>query len=386
MSDGLKRPIRVLHVIGSMVRGGAESWLMSLLRTADRQELAMDFCALSGQPGHYADEIEALGGRIHCCADRPYRSFPKRLGRILRDNDYDVIHSHVWSFSGPILKIAHRSKVPLRIAHSHNTQSKHRPTTLRRLYTWWARHLTLKHATHCLACARGAAAALFGSDWERLGNCRVLYCSIDVETFRPEANAAAMKPDVGLPPDAIVVGNVGNLRRQKNHTFFLDIAAKLAAIEGRAYFFVAGEGELRPELEAKAADLGIADRVIFAGVRNDVPRLLTQVFDVLLFPSLYEGMPLVLVEATAGGLRSVCSDTITEEATDWFHKAFTRLLLDASPEAWAQAVKAALAKGKIGNTVGYEAARNSHFAVDYSLGELRDIYSCGTRSRQGQSN
>ena len=105
-----------------------------------------------------------------------------------------------------------------------------------------------------------------------------------------------------MPEDAIVIGNVGGLHKQKNHTFFLEVAANIARMHPQAHFVIVGEGHLRKELENKTRDLGLEKRVVFAGGRNDVPQLMINLFDVLLFPSLWEGMPLVLVEAAAAGL------------------------------------------------------------------------------------
>jgi len=179
-----------------------------------------------------------------------------------------------------------------------------------------------------------------------------------------------------LPPDAEVIGSVGNLRRAKNHVFFLDIAAELVKIRPEAYFFIAGEGDLRPQLEAKAKSLAIENRVIFAGMRDDVPRLLMNVFDVLLFPSLYEGMPVTLVEAAAAGLPVVCSDNITTEATTVISELFTRLSLKSPAEVWAKAVDKSLTKGRIPHEKAYDIVKNSHFSVDYCLKELGKIYGC----------
>jgi glycosyltransferase involved in cell wall biosynthesis len=360
-----------------MDRGGAESWLMSLLRNIDRDAMAMDFCVLSGQGGIFASEIESLGAKIIPCRLKPIALFKKRFAEILYQNKYDVVHSHVWNFSGVILKIAYKCNIPVRIAHSHTTQSGYPDTTLyRHLYNWWTRKLIFRYATHCLACASEAAEALFGPDWQDIDKCQVLYCSVELDAFSPEQDKLVDKEALGLPPNAVVIGNVGNLRRAKNHAFFLDIAAELVKIRPDAYFFIAGEGDLRSQLEAKAKSLAIENRVIFAGMRDDVPELLMNVFDVLLFPSLYEGMPITLVEAAAAGLPVVCSDCITTEATNIIPELFTRLSLKSSAEVWAKAVDKSLTKGRIPHEKAYNIIKNSHFSVDYCLKELGKIYGC----------
>jgi glycosyltransferase involved in cell wall biosynthesis len=296
------------------------------------------------------------------------------LQKIFREGGYDAVHSHVWNFSGPVLKAAKNAGISVRVAHSHNTKSKYPLSIYRKIYSWWTRRMILKYATHCLGCSSEAAAALFGSKWLTNPKCRILYCSIDINLFSENRKPSVCKTDLGFPEDVLVVGNVGNLRKQKNHTFFLDIAAEVIKEESRAYFFVAGEGELRPELEAKAERLGIADHIVFAGVRNDVPDLLRAVFDAFLFPSLYEGMPLSMVEAAAAGLRVIYSDTITPEAATAIPELFTRVSLSDSAGTWAKAVLSSLRSGKLSQGKAYGLVLNSHFSPFYCLKELHKVY------------
>lgn len=373
-----RRPRRVLHVIGGMDRGGAENWIMSLLRKADSSILEMDICATTKEKRAYDDEIIALGSKLMHCELKPVFTFPKRLAQIIRKGDYDVVHSHLWLFSGLVLKVAHRCNVPVRVAYCHTTRSK-QPSLYRTLYGWHMRRLISKYAIHRLGCASEAMIALFGDKWRNIENSRVLYCSIDVDLYHPDQLRKISKSTFGLPDDAIVVGHIGNFRPAKNHTFFLDIAAELVKLQPRAYFLFAGDGKLRQKMEEKAKRLALGSRVIFAGIRDDVPQLLIHVFDVLLFPSVYEGMPLVLVEAASAGIRTVCSDVITPEATDVLPDSFTRLSLDLPPKEWAIAVVDAIKKGPIPREYSYKQVKESHFSVDYSLRELMSIYGCSVK-------
>lgn len=370
------KPCRVLHIEESMARGGAESWLMTLLRKADRRTLEMDFCALKGEKGDFAREIESLGSKIIPCSIKPLRTFKKRLANIIKAGHYDVVHSHVWSFNGLILKIAHGCGVPVRVAHSHTTRSLHPPSVCRTIYGRCMRHLILKHATDCIGCAAEAMAPLFGPNWRKSDKCRILYCSIDVDTFSPDRSYEINKSHFGFQPDVVVIGNVGNIRTPKNHTFFLDIAAELLQLNPKARFLIVGDGPLKEQMKNKAKMLKIDDRVIFAGVRSDVPQLLMNVLDVFLFPSLWEGMPLALIEAAAAGLPVVCSDIITNETTDVIPQLFTRLSLDLPAEKWAAAVNDALEKGRMDQKQAYNIVKDSHFSVEYSLQELALIYGC----------
>jgi glycosyltransferase involved in cell wall biosynthesis len=372
-SNRNSKAIRVLHVVGGMVRGGAENWIMTLLRRADRKVLKMDICATSQQKEANDDEVIALGGRLAKCPLKPLATFSHRMRKVIAEGNYDVVHSHIWLFSGQVLRVAFQCNVPVRIAYSHTTQSK-KPSLLRKIYSKYMRFLINKYATHKLGCSSEAMAALFGTDWSESENCRVLYCSVNIEAYRPCQGVHVSRADFGIPTDAIVIGHVGSFRPAKNHAFILDIAAELIRRNPKTYFFFAGDGNLRLGIEDKADRIGIKKNMVFAGDRNDVPQLMMNLFDLLLFPSVYEGMPLTLVEAAAAGLRVVCSVAITPEATDFFPEAFTRLSLDLNAAEWADVVEKTLQKGKNPQEHAYQVVKKSHFSDEYSFQQISAIY------------
>jgi glycosyltransferase involved in cell wall biosynthesis len=373
-----RKPRRVLHIVGRMSPGGLENWLMRLLHEADHSVLQMDFCGTRPQKGLYEEEIKSLGSKIIRCELKPFLTYQHRLARILRENQYDVVHSHVWLFSGVVLRVANRLNVPVRIAHGHTTSDKYKPSLYRKIYARLMKRLIMKHSTHCIGCCETASSALFGPDWRDIDKCKVVYYCFSDEDFRPGQTPSIRKEDFGLPCDAVVVGHVGNFRLAKNHAFLLDIASEMVRQRRDVFFFFAGDGELRKESEAKAERLGISDRVIFAGTRNDVPQLLMHLFDVLVFPSIYEGLPLTLFEAAATGLRVVCSDVITREVSEPLPEAFTFLSLNLSAEQWAKKVNEILAQGRISHEYAYEKYKNSHFSAEQSLRELGVYYGSQT--------
>jgi glycosyltransferase involved in cell wall biosynthesis len=370
---------RVLHLVGRMKPGGVENWLMRLLRKADRNILQMDFCVATPQKGLYEEEIESLGSKIIRIPIKPFLTYQHRLARILRENEYDVVHSHGWLFSGIVMKVAHRCRVPIRIAHGHTTSTEHSPTMYRKLYTYTTKRLIMRHSTHLIGCCKASAAALYGPDWQDDNRCSLVYYCFDDEDFRPGQTCLVKKEDFGLPSDAIVVGHVGSFRMAKNHTFLLNVAAEIFRRQPKAYLFLAGDGALRKDVEAKAKNLGISDRVVFAGVRKDVPQLLMHLLDVLVFPSIYEGLPLTLFEAAVTGLRVVCSDVITREVSEPLPEAFTYLSLNLSPKQWAEKVIEVLSQGKIAQEYAYQKYMNSHFSVEHCLRELYVHYACQGR-------
>lgn len=374
---------RVLHVLGGMNRGGAETWLMHVLRHVDRRQFHMDFLVHTTDPCVYDDEIRALGSEVIPCL-RPSRPwmYARNFRRILREHGpYDVVHSHVHHFSGLVLKLAEAAGVPGRIAHSHNdTSSADRRTgLLRRAYLTQTAHWIRKHATAGVAASRKAAEALYGKDWQTDPRWSVLHCGVDLDPFREPVDREAVRAELGIPGDALVVGHAGRFFSQKNHRFLVEIAASLFRREPGARLLLIGDGPDRAEIEGRVAQRGIADRVIFAGLRPDVPRLMLGAMDVFVMPSLYEGLPLVGIEAQAAGLPCILSDVITDEL-DAGQTLVVRLGLDAEPARWAAAILDA-ANRRIDARAGVEALTGSTFDIRASAAALCDLHAAAASPR-----
>jgi len=384
------RPIRVLHVLGSMGRGGVETWLMHVLRHIDRTKFQFDFCYTKPEPGAYAPEIEALGGRMVACRldQRNPFGFARRLRALLRKGQYSVVHSHVHHFSGFVIRLAHRAGVPMRIAHSHNTSDGKASTPPRLLYRALMSHWIRKYATYGLAASAPAAAALFGPDWQSDPRFRVLYCGIDLEPFRQEVSREAVRQELGIPKDAPVVGHVGRFTPQKNHAFLLDIAAEVVKRRPEVRFLLVGEGPLRPAMEAKAHNLRIEKKVVFTGTRADVPRLMLGAMDVLILPSLWEGLPVSLLEAQAAGLRCVCSDAVPPEAAV-VPDVVRYVRLSAGAGEWAAVVLRTLEYGRLREAGALEVIAKGDFNVQKSCQDLIGLYGqvagCGVTSEKADA-
>jgi len=370
--------IRVLHVVGSMNRGGVETWLMHVLRNIDRERFQFDFLVHTSQPAAYDDEIRSLGGRIISCA-RPKigKQYPQEFRRAVRTNGpFDVLHSHVHHFSGVTLSLGAALGIPVRIAHSHSdlsvadrAGSHRRKTYLRATEVAIARSATLK-----LAASEQAAAALYGPNWRLDARCRLLYCGIDLQPFEGDGGDAT-RMVLGLPEDAWVIGHVGRFDIPKNHPFIVDIAREVVRRDASARFLLVGDGPLRPHIQHLAKTNGLDEQILFAGVRSDVPGIM-QAMDVFLFPSLWEGLGIVLIEAQAAGTPCVISDVIPPEATV-IPELVDRLPLEASAEAWAEHL---LSKRNqtvpVAPRAALERIRESPFDIQRSVRQLGDHYEC----------
>jgi glycosyltransferase involved in cell wall biosynthesis len=368
---------RILQVVGAMNRGGLETWLMHVLRHIDRHQFQIDFVVGFPEPGLYDDEIRALGSKIIPCPTHVNPlAYGHKFKRILHDyGPYDVVHSHVHHYSGYVLRLAHEAGVPVRIAHSHNDLSslKTHVGLLRRLYISIMEKWIQKHTTYGLAASREAAADLFGKAWEQDKRFKILYCGVDLQPFYTSVDKAAIRAELGIPQDAFVVGHIGRFVEQKNHAFLVDIAAEVIKDDPRAHFLLIGEGKLLPEITEKVNRLNLTDHFTFAGSRPDVPRLMKGAMDVFLFPSLYEGLGLVLIEAQAAGIPMVFSDTIPLEVIV-VRDLITRLSLSDDVTRWAAKLlrhrQTAISK----DITGLTAIEKSGFNIQHGLVSLEKLY------------
>lgn len=383
MTSAKQSSIRILHVVGQMNRAGAETWLMHVLRQIDRDRFQMDFLVHTTQPCAYNDEIRAFGSKIIPCLDssKPWL-YAHNFKKILREyGPYDIVHSHIHHYSGYVLRLAQQAGVPVRIAHSHidTSPAEAKAGWHRRLYIaltkWWI----ARYATHGLACSCFAAANLFGLAWETDPRWQILYYGLDLTRFREIVNSVAVRAEFSIPADAFAIGHIGRFQEQKNHEFLVEIAAEVMKREPKMYLLLVGDGPLRPSIEQKVARLGLTDRVIFAGIRSDISRLMLGAMDVFLFPSRYEGTPLVLIEAQAAGLPCIFSEAIPEQE-EMVKPLMRRLSLSQSASAWADAVVSARgAASAIRQSEALSIMEQSRFNIHMELTKLAALYTLGER-------
>ncbi len=372
LAPSAARPIRVLHVVGRMQRGGVETLLMHTIRHIDRERCLNDLVVHSPEPGDYDEEFRALGGRITVCAgpDQPLQ-YSHKLARILRDQGpYDVVHSHVHYFSGFVLRIARRAGVPVRIAHSHTVAGQDESASLtRRTYVAAAKWLIAGHATAGLAASEEAAEDLFGPYWESDPRFEVFRFGIDLTPFLCEPDKSAIRRELGISGDAFVVGHVGRFCHEKNHTFLLQIAHELLSRDASTRLLLVGDGDLRAAVDYEVRAQGIAGSVIFTGSRSDVPRLLSAM-DVFVLPSRIEGLPVAVVEAVAAGLPCVVSEAVPESCLE---DGVARLSLARSASDWADAICRARSKSD-DFTGGAQALVGGPFDIRTTVERLEALY------------
>jgi glycosyltransferase involved in cell wall biosynthesis len=368
--------IRVLHTVGSMDPGGIETWLINVLKYIDRDLLEFHFCTFGLKPGLLAGEVERFGGRILACPrSLNLWSFRDRFRKILRQGKYDAVHSHVTLFSGLVLRWAKQEGIPMRIAHSHVSQDDRPDTQARRCYRRTMKSWIERYATKGLAASQIAAAQLFGDHWTADNRFRVLHCGIDLLPFQQPVESDRVRRELGIPGYAPVVGHVGRFALQKNHKFLLEVFDEIQKRVPTVHFLLVGDGPLRTEIEAQSRAQGLWGKMHFAGIRTDVPRLMRGAMDLFVFPSLFEGLPIAVIEAQAAGLPCIVSDTITIEA-GVLRDRFTQLSLSKGPDEWATKAVECLQRGKDESAI--EAIFQTDFCIQRSTSTLSDLYAAAS--------
>ena len=377
MAEETKRPIRILHVVGGMNVGGVETWLMQVLRNIDRDRYRMDFLVHTDRPCVYDEEIRTLGSAIIPCL-RPSNPalYAYNFLRILKQHGpYDVVHSHVHHFSGFVVWLALLAGVPSRLVHSHSDTSSLRAKEnfFRQWYLRGTEFLIKKCATTGLACSRQAALDLYGGSWEEDGRWRLLYCGIDLKIFREPVDRSITRKEFGYSNETLVLGHVGRFSEVKNHDLLVEIFAEIVRIEPSARLMLVGDGPLRDEIVQKVERLGLREKVCFAGIRPDVPRIMRGVFDVFIFPSLFEGLPLSLVEAQAAGLPCIYSDTI-DSSVNIVNELNVQHSPDEPAQVWAKTILYNIKKRKLSEYFSFKKVENSNFNLQKSLENLYGLY------------
>lgn len=358
-------PIRVLQVVTYMQRGGLETMLMNYYRNIDRSKVQFDFLVHRDFEADYDREILELGGKIHRLPVlNPFGpGYLKKLDQFYKEHpEYTIVHSHLDCLAGIPLKYAKKNGVPVRLAHAHNSnQTKN----LKYPIKLFCRRNITKNANHLFACSEEAGKWMFqGAPFE------VLHNAIDAERyiFNPVIREK-MRREFGISQDTMVVGHVGRFMPQKNHSFLLDIFAEVHRRQPNSRLLLVGEGDLEGEAKQKAKALGLGDAVIFAGVRSDVPALL-QAMDAFVLPSLYEGLPLVMVEAQAAGLPCLISDKVPIEC-EKTQGLVRQIALDAGAAEWADE---AISCARIERRNTFQQIRDANYDIRENAEKLERFY------------
>lgn len=325
----MSKPIRILHILQRMEAGGTQALLMNIYRKIDRSKVQFDFLVEYPDKQFYDDEILQLGGKIYYSTVRKdfnIFKFMKQLETILKAHpEYVIVHVHAYTIGYFCLKVVEKCGVPVRIAHSHNNETVHDAKWLLKL---GMQKLYTIHATDLFACSEEAGKYLF-----KKKKFRVLKNAIDSSNFVADQQVRDdIRRKLGLE-NSFVVGHVGRFHPQKNHSFLIDVFSEIRKKQKNAKLILVGSGDLEDAVRHKVAELSLTDSVIFLGNRKDMNQIF-QAMDVFVFPSVFEGLGIVAIEAQASGIPVVCSEGLPPEAR--ITPIYKVLNLKESPAEWAR--------------------------------------------------
>jgi len=305
------KPIRVLQLFTTLNRGGAETMIMNYYRNIDRTKVQFDFTVHRQEKGAYEDEIDFLGGKIYRFLPfhpKNFIAYKRQISLFFDEHpEYQIIHGHVSHLGYFFYKEAKKRGIPCIIIHSHNTGMD---IDIKAPFHVYFKYVSCKYPTHYFSCGQKASEWLFGKRHDK--KVHILKNAIDTKTFFYDKNISyTVKKQINLE-NKFVIGNIARFSPQKNHSFLIDVFSEIYNKNKNSLLILVGDGQLRLQIEEKVKSLHLENAVLFLGIRQDISELM-QVFDVFLFPSLYEGLPVTLVEAQATGLKCIISDRVPDD-------------------------------------------------------------------------
>ena len=358
-------PVRILIENTTMNLGGAESLIMNIYRKIDRTQLQFDFILHCKEKSAFEDEIQSLGGKIYRFPSFKIiniLSYRRAFRKFFKENrEYRVIHGHAMNTASIYLDEANKAGLHT-IAHSHTTSNGKGPSAWIR--DFFKRNL-YKIAEYRFACSEEAGKWLFRDK----ASFKVIRNGIISEKYVfNNQSRKIIRDEFHINESATVIGNVGNLLASKNQAFLIDIFSHYLKKNSNSYLLIVGSGSLKEALEEKAGKLGIRQNVIITGARRDVNDLLNAM-DFFVFPSIFEGLPVTLVEAQCNGLKCIISDNISDEVvlTDLVSKKS----LEEGPEAWAENILSIPAYERKDMS---DAIKNSGFDITETAKQLQEFY------------
>lgn len=337
---------RILHVVSAMNRGGTETLLMNIYRAMDRTKVQFDFVSHRQEKCDYDDEIEEMGGhiyRIPSLGQSGPVQYVRNLKAIIKSKSYLVVHSHTDYQSGFTALAAKLAGVKKRVCHAHTNSWLNSYTLKQNLTFKGLQTLIGAIGTDYWACSEEAGRFLFGDKKVSKGVVQIMNNGINLSEYTniPSAVMKRLKDQLNLSEETTVIGHVGNFSEVKNQVFIIDLIAQLKEERKDVIAILVGEGPLKQSVREYTAKLGLSDSVQFLGVREDIP-VLMKLFDVFVFPSLYEGFGMVTLEAQGAGTPCIVSNRVPK-TTDLGLGLVSYLSLE-DPKQWISHIQSAVHK------------------------------------------
>ena len=359
----------ILFISSALNRAGTETFMMNVFRHIDPKRFHVDFLIFSKEDTDYTREVEKSEHKVWRIVSRrdgalQYYKELKQFFR-LHGKDYHAIHwcGNSLSSMAPIF-YAWKYGVPVRIVHAHSSSAAGwHNRFLHKLHRKFVARIT----THHLACSSAAAKWFFPNDKDAI----IINNGIDVEKYQYNPTVREkVRAELGITDGTIVLGHVGRFCAEKNHTFLLDIFNSFLTLQNKAILMLIGKGELENEVKNKADELGISSHILFMGERSDVPNLL-QAMDCFVLPSIFEGLPFVLVEAQAAGLPCFVSAAVNRDITLTPHIFYESI--DTPPATWANKIYSCIKECVRTDTS--RCLEKAGYSIMASIKKLENLYS-----------
>lgn len=324
--------VRILQVYPQMNNAGTERVILNLYENIDTSLLQFDF--LVERPGELDELIQNMGGKIYYLSAKSRSEYYSVLLQFFREHpEYRAVHAHMHPRMDVVLKAAKKCGIPCRIAHSHNARND-----LPKAAAFVKGLISIpleNYANYYFACSSNAAKWQFP---HRIKECKVLYNGIKLEDYLYHAeNRKSVRSRLGIADDDFVMIHVGRFAKQKNHEFLVKILKSYAEQDRSNWkMLLVGEGPLEDLIKEQTEVAGLSEHIVFMGARRDVNQLYSAA-DLFLFPSLHEGLGIVVIEAQASGLPCIVSDAVPQEA-DMEAGLLQTLKVSDSPEQWANTI------------------------------------------------
>lgn len=360
--------IRVLHLFGRMARGGAELRTIEVMPKLRQYGVEFHFCALSGQQAELDEYLREQGSEVYYCPISPRLGFGRRFGELLKNQRFDIVHSHVYYSSGLTLRVADHCGIPGRIMHFRSMFDNQYKSIIRTAYRMYAKRLGDKHANAILAVSNAAMASAWGVNWQRDPRTRVIYNGLDATRFTELPRTQQwLRDECKIPDNHKIILQVGNFRFPKGHDLSIAATAELIKRAPNTHLVLVGDGELRGQIESDIDRTDIRDHVTLLGSRDDVPRLF-RAADCALLPSHWEGLPGVALESVAAGTPIIATDLdCVREVSD--HTGLV-IPVNRNPAAFADAIVEVLARPHRCNSSAFPEI----FSLDRCAEQFASIY------------
>ena len=334
----MSQVVRILQFPGTLSYGGVGSVVMNLYRTIDRNKIQFDFCVPRVEKGPFDDEIESMGGRIfHIPQMRKngVRHYINSITKILKNNGpYKAVHIHSIHMGAVIIMAAKKMCIENIYYHAHSTQDPALDSIpFHSIIEFILKKYIQSYASHRLSCGQLAGKYIYGKK-----SFTVINNAIDLDKFYPydEQKRILIKNNLGFNSSSFVVGNIARFAPVKNMSFFVKIAKLDRQNRDILNFLLVGDGEEKADIVELVEMESLTDKFVFTGSRKDVD-CLYNAMDVFCLPSIFEGLPVSLMEAQAVGLPCIISDNVTQEGI--VGSSATRILsLHDSVQKWLESI------------------------------------------------